>query len=485
MKLSRCIVSLVLVACGSPAPAAAPAPLIHALADLPPDDAGAPPTPCAVPATRDRAGLVAALATGCAQLEATEYTVATPQGAAAKRRPYAMLSMGTGELRGVPGSLITFVGDAQRQDWWGIELTGGSIHDVEFGTAGLTGTSEQTHVFHSAGLAGNIEIYNVTINHPRVPGMRRGDCMQFVGYAAVAATATKPAVPDRLVTGVKLHNMTLNCARSCVAAHSGVHGLEFANNSCTAGDQGVDGEGTGGSADWVIANNTFMLSAVPQGDYAIQLDGVDRAHVTGNRFWGQGVDLLNASHVEIDNNVIIRTTAAAGVGAVQIDKASNAISIHDNTIVRTAEAGPGRVIWMMPRDGVSPTDITIRRNMLTQATAGNVIHATGVVGLHVEDNTTLYSGPPGWYGVLVEGQALAAADQTTITGDTWLGPLKACVGLDGAKGVNGALLSGGHAYGPLSGLTCSNAGVLGPVTVQGSYWPASTCGIPNLLVSVP
>src|SRR6266566_4071110 len=143
MKLGPLL--LILCNCSQPhplpdddGPRQAPQPV----ADLALRDAAAQ-TICAVPPTRDRAGVQAALATGCAQLEATEYTIATPQGTAGHRRPYAILSMGAGELRGAPGALLTFVGDAQQQDWWGIEATGGSIHGFAIGTAALTGTSEQ------------------------------------------------------------------------------------------------------------------------------------------------------------------------------------------------------------------------------------------------------------------------------------------------------------------------------------------------------
>lgn len=406
-------------------------------------------------------------ATGPLQLEAGVYEIDMPPGVAGHRRPYAALDLGNVALQGVgPDTILRFVGDAGMADWYGIAVTGGRVADLTIDTSALTGTSEQTHAIQIAGPSSGARIERVVFHHPARGTMKGGDGVRLLGYA------------NAIVNDVRISGCTFVCDRSGVAAHSGAHNLTIEDcDFIDVGDQDIDGEGSGSHRDWVIARNRFRLSTTPQGDFAIQLHLIDGARVTDNRFHGRGVFVLSGCRVEFDGNTIIRATAASGVGAIEIDKASAGVHIHHNTIVRMASAGAGFVIRCMPRDTSSPSNVTIDRNTLVQLASGDVINATGVVGL-VATRNTVVSGTQlsaaNSYGIALQGSPTTRTDSIAVEDNAWLGPLAGCVGINGAYAGAGTLhASGNVAMGPFAGVRAGNVNATtGPVALGDNQWPA-------------
>lgn len=458
----------------------------------------AQPAPCVVPVTRDRAGILGAVAvagpSGRVCLDAGDYIVTTPTSPPGARRPYAVLPVGTTEIYGMGAdvTVVHFTGDAGLIDWHGITLTGGSAHDFTVETSSLTGTVEQTHAMRVFGPANDGHVYNMVFDHPvrhaadgtEWPG---GDSFQFVCYVA------SPCLRWRID-----HSLFRHSDRSGVAAHGGTE-VEISDNEFRdTGDQDVDGEGdSGGNHHWRILRNAFMTGPHAQGDIAIQLQRADDILIEDNKFWGRGVFSYEASNVEIDRNTIVLDRAGGGSAVIEIKKCrttpagcASTINIHDNALIRTAAAGPGFVVRATPQGTGTPDHLTVAHNTIAQGAQGDVVNTVGMVGLTVENNTVFYSGPSNkGYGVLALGSAGAAptrTDQIVVSGNIWVGPLAGVIGIAGSYGGTGWVTAISNvAMGPLAGLVCGNANVgsriLGPLTLSwlgllGNAWPSSPSG---------
>lgn len=440
----------------------------------------AAPPPCAIPATRDGPGILAARDTvgpaGKVCLDSGEYVVVTPRSPLGARRPYPVLEFGATELFGAGADLtvVHFTGDAGGIDWHGVTKTGGDVHGFTIETSALTGTVEQTHAMRVFGPASNGRIYDMAFDHVD-RGLPGGDCIQFVCYA------------DRPCANWQVdHNAFRGCDRSGVAAHSGVTDLRITDNVFSdTGDQDIDGEGSGANFDWLIARNTFATGPHAQGDVAIQLQLADRVRITDNKFYGRGLFSYSSSHVEVDHNDMVQDRAG-GTSNVEIKKASSYTNVHDNRLVRSAKAGPGALVRAIPHNSGTPDHLTVSGNAMAQMGPGDLIVTVGVVGLTVEGNTIVYSGPPGaGYAVLALGTTAVRTDEIELTGNTLVGQLAGCLVVSGAYGGTKAVTARGNvAMGPVSGLLCDNANIAqritGPLTLAGNTWPApSGCaGVP-------
>ncbi len=416
----------------------------------------------------DREALQAALLVGEVQLEAGVHVIDMPPAVGGRPRPYTALNVGASRLRGAGQGLTTlrFVGDAQQRDLYCLSLTTGEISDLTIETVEVTNTCEQTHAIHVMGPAGPTTIQRVTFDHP-ARATRCGDGIRVLGYEA------------SIVVDVLVEDCTfLRCARSGVASHSGAHGLTIRRcKFVDVGDQDIDGEGTGFHRDWVITGNEFRLGLAPQGDYAIQLHKIDGVQIFGNGFWGRGVYALSGNNVEIYDNTIIRTTAASGVGAIQVDKASAGISIRENTIVRMASAGIGHVIQFMQRDVSAPSAVHIHHNTIIQRASGDVIYAIGTLGLDFARNTVI--GNSGDYGLHLQGSPTTKVSGVHVVDNAWLGPMAGCVGINaGYAGCGDVTLAANNAFGPVRGLHVGNWNAsTGPISSAGNHWPAAV-GVP-------
>lgn len=436
------------------------------------------PQDCTVGATAndgldDRAAIQAACAQQhCAYLPAGTYDIDTPAPPPGGRRIYAMIDATACQIFGDGAStVLNFRGDLALQDWEGILLAGNSpsVHDLAINTANIENTTEQTHAIRELGPTTGAQIYHVTFNHPQ-RGEIGGDCVQHVCYA-----------PDKLCTNSTIYwNKFLACDRSGVACHSGCEGLQITDNEFyNTGDQDIDGEGSGDNRGWLIARNVFNTDGATVGT-AVQLQGLDTAHIVSNSFNGRGLFLYSASNVELDHNAVIQTVPTA-VAVIDISKTSNHTNIHDNIIIRAASAGNGQVIHAGPHSSGTPTDVTVQSNLLVQNTAGDVFNASGLVGLNFNGNTVTYNGGAGFNVVQSNGSIAVRSSDIHVNNNQISGAPIAVLGIAGSyAGVGTFQAVGNSAPGASYGIRCQNIAtggqIIGPADVHDNIWHPSICG---------
>lgn len=404
-----------------------------------------------------------------------------PVGKSGRRR-YETLRVTTGELCGAgPTTVLRFRGDAGRQDWRGIEQTGGTIRDLTLDTSLLVGTSEQTHAVHALGPASGA-VQRVTFNHPQ-RGMDGGDCIDLVGYS-----------PDRLVTGFTVRdNDFRHCDRGGVQAHSGTVGLVIDRNTFSdTGDFDIDSEGSGGNSDWTITRNVMAASPGNQGAYSVALDLVDGVTMAGNAL-ARGLWLYGCTHCEISRNEISYASGRGTGGAVvEAIKGSNDLTIADNRITRPVGRDPGPLLHIGPHGTERSLDVRVIHNEMVQETAADVVYVEGLAGLRMDDNKASYAGPAGSSAVGLRalgsgGEQASPATGISLVHNAFTGPLRSTVSVAGAAGRAGI----GSVYAAWNtsdapGLACANLwGVAGPITLAYDAWAAGSCGVPSLAVTIP
>jgi len=400
------------------------------------------------------------------------------------RRAYNMLTIAAGQELCGSGQLATmlrFRGDATGQDWRGVEMVGGSVHDLVIDTSALTGTSEQTHAIHATGPARGIAIYDVTISHPIRGAWPGGDCIDLVGYA-----------PSQLITGVVVRDSVLaHCDRGGVQAHSGVVGLTVERTVfADTGDLDINSEGSGANATWTIVNNTFAASLNNQGATAIALDLVDGATVTGNVL-ARGVYLYSCTHCSIVANTIEQRSGVSTAAVIEAIKGSNDLLIAENTVTRDAAQRAGPVIHVGPHGTAQSRDVRIVHNVLDQRTDADVVFVEGMYGLRLDDNDVRYTGSaPNVFGIRALGSGGASGtvvERIALTGNRFTGALTSAVLISGAanrRGVGAVHAAWNTSDAP--GLRCGElSGITGPLTLVYNAWPIGSCGVPSLAVTLP
>lgn len=433
----------------------------------------------------DRGSIQAAIAARCC-LGPGVYDIDTPAAPPGGRRPYQMLTVPSGgELCGSGSTtVVRFRGAAGGQDWRGIQLAGGAIHDVMLDTSALTGTSEQTHAVHVRGpTTGRIE--RVAFVHPErfgadgrvLPG---GDCVDVVGYA-----------PSELVVGMVIRdNQFLTCDRGGIQVHSGTVNLVVTGNEFhRTGDLDFNSEGSGGSTHWLIAGNRFRASPVNQGAFAIALDLVDTVSVVDNTL-ERGVYLYGCTRCSLVKNAITMTGGSAmAMATIEVIKGSNDLTIEENVVRRPADQDFGPVIHVGPHGTAQSQGIRIVHNELIQETASDVVYVEGPAGLSLLDNRIQYLAAPSQVasGLRLVGSATYATSSISVIGNAFAGPMRAAImtgGAGGRQGIGSLVAAWNVADSP--GLACVNTGgIQGPVMMLYNGWAASTCGVPPIPVTLP
>jgi hypothetical protein len=419
----------------------------------------------------DRAALQAALDSGCSPivLEAGVYNVHTPP----PPRTLAILTMrGATEIVGAgDATLIVFSGDAGQRDWHGIALGNHAIiHRLKLDTANLVNTEQQTHAIQGTGPLTGPLVENVTFNHP-IRGLPGGDCIQLVGRA------------DGLITNPIIRNNNFAaCDRSSIGMHSGVHGGQISNNSFPdTGDQDIDGEGTGDLDGVEIGpGNSFAVGPHAHSSLALHLDGARNMHIHDNTFNGRGLLLFNCSQCEVDHDTI--TQVMPGSTALQIEKDSAGVQVHDEHIRRAASAGAGSALRVVPHGSGTPRTVAVTSSQIIQETAGSVVEAFGIVGLQFVDNVFTYSGPADQLFLIhAAGSSDIRSTKIVIMGNTFDGAAKAAaVHLSGSgSGIGTASLRDNTSAGATRGLLCDNINqggkILGPIIYSGNSMPPPAC----------
>lgn len=435
----------------------------------------------------DRAAIKAACAVQhCAYLEPGTYDIDTPIAIAPARRPYMSIDATGCDLRGAITTTLAFRGDNHGGDWQGVRLggDGSKLLDLTVDTSAIINTDEQTHAIHVLGPANGVEIGRVHINHP-ARSTTGGDCVQLVGYD-----------DGRLITDAWIHDVDFDhCDRSGVAWHSGQIGLLIEDSRFPdTGDQDLDGEGTGGNTGITVRRNVFGLSPVAQSQHAIEIQLATDVHIVDNVFAGRGMFFYGCSNCEVGRNAITRTVAGSSA-AIEVSKASSGVTVHENRVARMASAGPGSVINVAPHGSGTPDHVTVADSELVQHANGNVVTASGIVGLYLQRNTVTYDGHVAAYGLIANGSSGTYAirtDDIRVEGCTWTGPLKGVIGVSGSikyAGCGSVMASDNVATGTFGSLVCDsvNTGsrVLGPVISAHNSWPPINCGPVGFVLVTP
>lgn len=429
----------------------------------------------------DRAALQAALNTGCLRLEAGTYDVATPPAP----RPVAMLRMPPGaRIYGVgPASIVAFRGDVGGRDWIGILLADRTaISRVKLTGGGLApgSTNEQSAVIAGYGPLSNVALDHITVDHPVVPGSRRGDNVHLVCYEP------KPdGTGDKRCNDIDIgHLESISAARSGVAIYGGCHRVRIHDSAFhDTKSQDFDGEGLGGCTELEIDHNTFETGPDQASALAVSLQNTRTAHLHDNTYNGRGLQLYGCSDCEVDHERMTQQIPIAG-GVIEVDKTSSGVRIHDVSVIRGSAAGANNVVRVWQREASAPDHVSIKDSTFIQHAAANVISTVGVDGVLL-DHVTAFIDAPGWYALDALGSAGAYAQRTTgiqVTDSQFYGPFAAVVRVSGSYGGTGSVaMERVAAPDAAVGLHCENmavgAGVIGPVTYADVALPTQCGGL--------
>lgn len=423
----------------------------------------------------DRPAVLAALAANaCVYVPTGRYEVDTPQAIAPARRPYDMITVGSGQTLYGPGQL-NFRGDAALVDWRGIHVRGDHVllYDLTITTAEVTNTAEQTHAIHVEGPSSDVSIHDVTITHPARGHRKGGDSIDFVGY------------PDKMITDARIdHCHLLASARGGIQVHSGVAGLTITNSDIRAHVIAIDTEGSGAVTDLTIARNTFPADPANGGPFAIALDLVTGATIADNKLETQGIFMYSCESCSIVRNRITRAIGIDIQAVVNVIKASSDLLLAENEITRARTVDAGPVLHVGPHGDVA-AGVRIVHNKLTQQTQSQVIVTEGIVGLLIADNEMTYSAAAhkNAYAIQPNGATGVRTTGIVVSRNAFSGPMTAVVALSGSYGGVGSVTMTANAGNPglIAGLRCdgmtTGAGIAGPVIVVGNTgMPAYKCG---------
>jgi hypothetical protein len=251
------------------------------------------------------------------------------------------------------------------------------------------------------------------------------------------------------------------------------------------GDQDIDSEPTGGTADLnsdvqIVGNLFSDPDRTSQGDHAVTVGGIgapmDRVIVASNIFDGRGLGMYRTSSVAVTGNVFrAQMTGAAGV-IHSANVLAHAV-IANNLVSRSGYPGP--LIRATPQSGGFPADLQIDGNGLTNHTPGPGIHLESASRVAVRGNAITWTVPaPLQAGVYLRATSadidgIAVTDNQIRAPDLgWAVFLAAAPHSIGASVVASNLMAGARV-----GLSCASTapGVLAPVVASANSLPTLGC----------
>jgi len=389
-----------------------------------------------------------------------------------------------------PGTVIKAEGDATASTYLVIGVDPGArnvkIGKLVIDTVGLYNTEEQTHAVGVGSSLGTGLIQDITLDgieyvHPKVFGVRKGDCVRLLGN-----------VLDTAVHRVKIINSTFtNCARSGIAIQRNVFSLKIIGNHFTqATDQDIDGEASGGQWDegLEIADNTFDDDVtLSQGNYSVALTSYRRAIVTGNNFRGRGIYLYRTSDVTIASNTFLADFDTSN-GVIEFSNLADRAIVANNNITRRGVAGS--VIRVGPHSGGLPSRLLVSGNHLTNETAGSGIDFESAQNVSVVGNDLFWAVPAPGQGAIVLRSIAVSGAGILIQGNRILGPVTRAVVLHASPlPITDASVVGNYSVGVTYGLRCEQS-VAGnfpnPIVHSANRWSgAMDCASAVLVTQYP
>lgn len=378
----------------------------------------------------NRAAFQAELNTGCLDLRGKpgRYYVDIP---ATRAIPVLSMPDGASILGSGPDeTAIVFRGDPQGRDMACLRARSKyKIEGVSLVVEESGGTwNEQSHLFEIVGPANDGEIAYCILDHPVVPGFRRGDCIRLRGYPPDESGAN-----DRRIWRQRIHHTVFrNAARSGVSLYGGVHDSEFDHcEFLNTKSQDLDQEGTAGdnvNVEW--HHNIHRLGPASQSALAVSLYP-GSTHLHHNVLDGRGLDMLGGDHHTHHNVVTLRTKSSDPV--VYRRKAGTTHS-HDETWIRSADAGPG-VVFAAAEKLTAPFDVRLEDVTLVQNTAAMTVAVSGVVGVSMRGLQLLDQGPPGARprdAIRIEGTLSTRTRDVSIVDCAFMGRFRAAVSASGS-----------------------------------------------------
>ena len=395
-----------------------------------------------------------------------------------------------------PGTIIEMIGDQGAATTFVISIDPGAsditIRDLTIDTSLMTNTEEQTHAIEvgspvGTGFVQDFRIDHVRIVHPGslVPGVRKGDCLRFVGNT-----------PESLVRRATVIGSTFtSCARSGIAIQRNVHDLVIMGNQFTqASDQDIDSEptGSGTNGSITIIGNIFRDDvAVAQGDFAVTIVGISgpmaRVTLANNVFEGRGVDCYRVSDVAFTGNAF-DATMESGYGVIEVENVAERLVINGNSIRRRGFAGPP--IRITHHSGAFTSNAVISNNILTNDTAGGGIVMESVADVTVSNNDLHWTVPATEAPAIYLRSTIRPADGVMISNNRIVGSLGTAIFLGASpQPFEAVSIVGNMSRGAASSLRCTQsvAGLFHqPIVHAANRWEtAPICPTATLVTSFP
>jgi len=386
---------------------------------------------------------------------------------------------GAGEL----ATTIRMVGDGGAGKANVVSLDPGAswarVSDLAIDTSLTFNTDEQSHAIEVGTGVGScatcppvtdVTIQRVRINHPVIPGERKGDCVRVFGnYTNTEARNIKLLDLDLLA-----------CARSGIALQRNanyvtVSRVYFAGDNI--GATMFDGEATGGGWDkGLIVEGCTFVRTLPGGDsMALALTSQTNYQIVGNTFVGRGLWLYRTTDGLVANNTIDATDALQGAGVIETGNVATRVSIVGNVVRRRGAGGSG--IKMQPHSGGLPGPIVVADNVVLLENDSTCIFMHSPADVAITGNVCTGNGGPNSMGVYLAAIS-QQVDGVSITGNTFRNFGFAAVRMGaGAFGFSGVTISGNTSRASNYGLRCDGGtGSSSSVASSGNNWSTpSSC----------
>lgn len=332
-----------------------------------------------------------------------------------------------------PGTVLDLPGDQGAATTAVISLDPGAsdivIERLSIDTSAARNTDEQTHAIEiGSGVCtpangtcslpvADITVRDVSFNHPKIVGERKGDCIRLAGNTPATAVQRVSIIGASFTS----------CARSGIGVQRNVRSLAVLGNHFgdQIGDTPFDSEPTGGGGDdgLRMIGNSFAGTSVT---YNATLTTYRHVTISGNTFAGRGLFVYRSGDVVVADNTF-DVTAPTSAGVIEVGNVADGVKIDNNMIRRHGVAGP--TIRILPHSGGLPGPMSISNNTIIADGDSTGVYVHSGRRISIRDNDITFTGAaPDGSGIHLEAIS-RSMDGLVITGNTITGPL-------GAGGAN-------------------------------------------------
>lgn len=371
------------------------------------------------------------------------------------------------------GAVIRFVGTALLGDWAGFLIgpnnVGVRITNCKFDGNSVLEVNEHSPLIQVRGPNIGTRIDHNEFIYPEIAGVKRGDCVQNIGYP------TGQYIDDIRVD----HNRFHACARVGVAFHSGTRGRIDHNTFTDTGRAAdLDGEGSGFNT-LEIDHNRIDIGPNSTSALALNVQADTGHRIHDNVFGGKGINLYGCANCELADNVTSFTQLSTGP-VLGVYKLSPYLVSHDNVYSRSASALPGFVLHIARKLDSAPTRALFQDDVFLQMSNWTTIQSLGIDGMKLDrcEVTTVAERVPVWDAEGIGARTTnLEIEHSTFTGGS---PVMAVSG--SYQGTGSITIVDSTATSNVQkavGLQCSSptasSGIIGPIVFQRNAWPLNSC----------